>query len=140
MSDQKDKKKRRPIVFGAIVGLALGLATAAIAAAITLTTATSIGAGQVSVTSCDTTYQVDLGTPVWNASENDFVVVTATFSGVDPAACAGEFVKVEVLAADNSSLANGTASVGGSGSGSITLSQNVKVSDIDRLSSVIYTP
>ena len=131
---------RRPMLIGAVIGLALGLATAAIAAVITITTTSSIGAGQVTISPCDTVYQVDTGTPTWDAAQNDFVVASVTYSGIDPTACAGEFVKVEVLDATNASIGFGATAVSATGNGTITLNTNVPVGNIDRVASALYTP
>ena len=135
-----DRRRRRPVIFGLIFGGLSALAVAAFAAVITLTTTSSIGAGSVAVTACDSTYQVDLGAPTWDASAGDFVVTTVTFSGIDPTACASELVRVELVNSSSVSLAAGAAAVGGTGSGTITLNAPVGVSSVDRIVSALYAP
>ena len=135
-----DRRRKRPVIVGLILGGVSALSVAAFAAVITLTTTSSVGSGAVAVDACDSTYQVDLGAPSWDASEADFVINTVEFSGIDPATCASELVRVELIDAANVSLAAGAASVGGTGSGTITLNAPVRVSVVDQIVSALYAP
>lgn len=130
---------KRTIVVGAIIGAIVGIATAAVAAVVTLTTS-HIGEGIVSSTPCDSSFTVEPGTPVWDASAGGFVISQVAYSGIDPTACNGEFLRVEVVDNAYASLASAGGIVGGSGSGTLSLTSNVPVSAIDSIAAALYTP
>jgi hypothetical protein len=129
---------KRTIMVGALVGAIVGIATAAVAAVITLTTS-HIGEGIVSATPCDSTFTVEAGAPGWDAATGTFVVSQVVYSDID-AACSGEFLRVEIVDAANTSLGSAGGLVGGSGSGTLSLTSNVPVDDIDRIAAALYTP
>ena len=129
---------KRTIMVGALVGAIIGIATAAVAAVITLTTS-HIGEGIVSSTPCDSTFTVEPGAPGWDAATGTFVVSQVVYSDID-AACNGEFLRVEIVDKSNTSLASAGGLVGGSGSGTLSLTNNVSVDEIDRIAAALYTP
>ena len=130
---------KRTIMVGAVIGAIVGIATAAVAAVVTLTTS-HIGEGIVSSTPCDSSFTVEPGTPGWDAASGEFVVSQVVYSGIDPTACSGEFLRVEVVDAANTSLGSAGGLVGGSGSGTLSLTSNVPVSAIDKIAAALYTP
>jgi hypothetical protein len=130
---------KRSIMVGAVTGAIVGIATAAVAAVVTLTTS-YIGEGIVASTPCDSSFTVEASAPGWDAATGTFVVSQVAYSGIDPTACSGEFLRVEVVDAANTSLGSAGGIVGGSGSGTLALTSNVPVDDIDRIAAAIYTP
>ena len=136
---EKETSHKRAIIVGAIIGAVVGIATAAVAAVVTLTTS-YIGEGIVSSTACDSSFTVEPGTPVWDANNGEFVVSNVVYSGIDPTACNGEFLRVEVVDNANVSLASAGGIVGGTGSGTLSLTSSVSVASIDAIAAVLYTP
>lgn len=140
MGETIDARRRgsKPIIFGAAVGLVVGLATAAVAAAITLTTASSFGAGSVLIPApCDTSYSVTLGAPAWNAGTSTYTISGFDISGVDAAACTTSNIQVNVLNSSGTSLGDALTIAS---DGTYVLSAPVDAAAAAEIVSVIYVP
>ncbi len=129
--------RRKAVLFGAIVGAVAAIAAGATAAVLTLSSS-AVASGLVTPTICDTTYDIDPGTPVWDDTLGDYKITGVIYSNVS-ASCSGESMKVNVLNGSGSSISTAGGIIGGSGTGSFSLTADVPVADWVSVASTIYS-
>ena len=124
---------------GAIVGALSAFTLAAFAAAITVTTGSSFGAGIALVPPpCDTSYDVTLGAPAWDAGAGTYTITGFNLSGIDAAACSGSNIRVNVLNSSDTSL--GDTLITTVQDGAYLLSTPVDAADASKIASTIFAP
>jgi hypothetical protein len=130
----ENKRNKAAVSVALISGLVLG-GGVAWAASTTINTS-QLGSGSGSVSTCDSSWDLGFGTPVYNAGTATYRVLTVDFSNVD-AGCNGQTLAVTVVDAANASLADGTVTIAGT-SGTVTLSTSVDAAATTSLVSAIY--
>lgn len=117
------------------------LLTAAVAgtawAVATSTTATDIGADNAIVSTCDSSWDLAFGEPVYDETDGRYEFTTVDFSNVASPSCDNQTIAVTVFNSSGASLGEGDAVIAAS-SGTITLSAGVSASDATGTASVIY--
>lgn len=89
------------------------------------------------ISACDTAWDLQFSTPVYDATDNRYEIASVSFSNVDATACAGQSIAVTVYNGANAALSQGTAVIAAS-TGTITLAAPVSVSDATGTASAIY--
>ena len=127
------KKFLLPLGAGVVV---FGAATA-FAATLTVN-GTSLGAGNATVTSCNTAAAVSYGTtPTANTKTYDVSTATVTTSGTGTG-CANMAFRVTLLAADGTALGEKTGTLDSSGAGAVDFtSSTIAASDVSGVAVVV---
>jgi hypothetical protein len=104
-----DRRKR--LVIAVIVGLTVFATVFAVAASLNLT-ASSLGAGEATIASCDTDGVATSFDTAFSATAGGYRVTTVHVTGIATTACDGRSMKVTLMGAADASLAEQTATLG----------------------------
>jgi hypothetical protein len=103
-----DRKKR--LLIAALVGITVFATVYAVAASLTVT-ASSLGAGTATVSSCDTDGVATSFDTTYSASAAGYKVTTVHVTGIATPGCDGKTMKVTLIGAADASLAEVTATL-----------------------------
>jgi hypothetical protein len=103
-----DRRKR--LVIAVIVGLTVFATVFAVAASLNLT-ASSLGAGEATIASCDTDGVATSFDTAFSATAGGYRVTTVHVTGIATPACDGRSMKVTLMGAADSLLAEQTATL-----------------------------
>ncbi len=121
-----------------VTAAALLLVGASSAAAASLNVEVSqAGAGVGTISSCDSSVDFELGTPVYNDSIPGYEFTTVDYSNVDPS-CDTQTIAVTVVGTFLDTLATGSDTLNTDTTGTITLSAGVNVNQAAKIYSAIY--
>jgi hypothetical protein len=130
-----NKKK----VYGitATAALILGMSGSAAWAVQGTVTNTNVVANTAVVSACDTTWDLALGTPTYDATNARYEISSVSFSNVAPE-CVGQTIAVTVTDSSNGALSSGTLTIAGT-TGTVTLAAPVGAELVTGTSSAIYS-
>jgi hypothetical protein len=131
-----DRRKR--LVIAVIVGLTVFATVFAVAASLNLT-ASSLGAGEATIASCDTDGVATSFDTAFSATAGGYRVTTVHVTGIATTACDGRSMKVTLMGAGDASLAEQTATLATpvADPTNISFSVNVLASAVLKISVVI---
>jgi hypothetical protein len=133
---RKYTSSRKQKVGATAAALILVGASAAVAATITISVSQS-GAGAGIVSSCDSTFDLALDTPVYNAALPGYEYQNVAYSNID-ASCATQTLDVTVADSAEVALGTGSDTLDGTGTGTIALDVAVSVEDSSTVYGTIY--
>lgn len=134
MTENRRKKRVGVVLAAGVAGVLLGGGVAWAAGATVSTT--QVGAGSGTVSTCDSSWDLAFGTPVYDAGTGTYRVAAVDFSNV-AAGCNGQVIAVTVVDGSNTSLADGTATIAAT-SGTVTLSGSVDAAVSTTIVTAIY--
>jgi hypothetical protein len=131
-----DRRKR--LVIAVIVGVTVFATVFAVAASLILT-ASSLGAGEATIASCDTDGVATSFDTAFSATAGGYRVTTVHVTGIATTACDGRSMKVTLMGAADASLAEQTATLATpvADPTNISFSVNVLASAVLKISVVI---
>jgi hypothetical protein len=103
-------QRRKRLVIAVIVGLTVFATVFAVAASLNLT-ASSLGAGEATVASCDTDGVATSFDTSYSATAGGYKVTTVHVAGIATTACDGRTMKVTLIGTADASLAEVTATL-----------------------------
>lgn len=123
-------------VIAGAAALLLGMSGSAAWAVSGTSTNSDLSADTAVVSGCDTTWDLTLGTPAYDATDARYEISTVAFANVAPA-CVGQTIAVTVTNSSNAVLSSGTLTIAGT-SGTVTLAAGVSAEAVTGTASAIY--